>query len=165
MISVITIICYYYHLLLILHITIIIRSIIITIIIIIVIFTFIITTIITSSAIHPVRIARIRCPRFVPRVGLPRSRFLTGSLTVALRFSKGWVRKDQNLGLRTGCTSWEAESDDSRSWRAVSAPTLGIYSTLFHYIFYSIIFYYIVLYYILSCSIIFSTISSSSSYY
>ena len=25
--------------------------------------------------VHPVRIARIRLPRFVPRVGLPRNRF------------------------------------------------------------------------------------------
>ena len=55
------------------------------------------------SSLHPVRIARIRCPRFVPRVGLPRNLFLIGSLTTALRFSKGWVRKDANLGLRTGC--------------------------------------------------------------
>ena len=53
--------------------------------------------------VHPVRIARIRCPRFVPRVGLPRNRCLIGSLTAALRFSKGWVRNDANLGLRTGC--------------------------------------------------------------
>ena len=29
---------------------------------------------------------------------------LIGSFTAALRFSKGWVRKDTNLGLRTGCT-------------------------------------------------------------
>ena len=31
--------------------------------------------------------------------------FLIGNLTAALRFSKGWVRKDTNLGLRTGCMS------------------------------------------------------------
>ena len=55
------------------------------------------------NMLHPVRIARIRCPRFVPRVGLPRNHLLIGSLTAALRFSKGWVRKDPNLGLRTGC--------------------------------------------------------------
>ena len=41
--------------------------------------------------------------RFSPRVGLPRNLFLIGSLTAALRLSKGWVRKDPNLGLRTGC--------------------------------------------------------------
>ena len=29
--------------------------------------------------------------------------FLIGSLRAALRFSKGWVRKDANLGSRTGC--------------------------------------------------------------
>ena len=55
--------------------------------------------------IHPVRIARIHYQRFVPRVGLPRNHLLTGSLTVALRLSKGWVRKDANLGLRTGCST------------------------------------------------------------
>ena len=53
----------------------------------------------------PVRITRFHVPRFVPRVGLPRNLFLTGSLTAALGFSKGWVRKDANLGLRTECTS------------------------------------------------------------
>ena len=54
--------------------------------------------------LHPGRIARIHNPRFVPRVGLPRNLFLIGSLTAALRFSKGWVRRDANLGLRIGCT-------------------------------------------------------------
>ena len=34
--------------------------------------------------------------------------FLIGSLTAALRFSKGWARKDANLGLRTGCTALES---------------------------------------------------------
>ena len=29
--------------------------------------------------------------------------FLIGNLMAALRLSKGWVRKDANLGLRTGC--------------------------------------------------------------
>ena len=57
----------------------------------------------TRQDVHPVRIARIHYPRFVPRVGLPRNFLLIGSLTAALRFSKGWVRKDANLGLRTGC--------------------------------------------------------------
>ena len=61
------------------------------------------------AVIHPVRIARIPYPRFVPRVGLPRNLFLIGSLTAALRFSKGWVRKDANLGLRTGCTHTPAQ--------------------------------------------------------
>ena len=55
--------------------------------------------------IHPVRIARLRLPRFAPKVGLPRNRFLMGSLTAALRFSKGWVQKDANIGLRTGCSA------------------------------------------------------------
>ena len=30
---------------------------------------------------------------------------LIGNLTAALKSSKGWVRKDANLGLRTGCKS------------------------------------------------------------
>ena len=30
----------------------------------------------TSHVLHPVRVARICCPRFVPRVGLTRNRFL-----------------------------------------------------------------------------------------
>ena len=52
------------------------------------------------QCVHPVRIARIRYPRFVPRVGLGFKEIHTLS---ALRISKGWVRKDPNLGLRTGC--------------------------------------------------------------
>ena len=56
-----------------------------------------------TSCLQPVRIARIHCPRFVPRVGLPRNLFLIGSLTAAVRCSKGWVRQDANLGLRSGC--------------------------------------------------------------
>ena len=56
-----------------------------------------------GASSYPVRIVRIRLPRFAPRVGLPGDRFLIGSLTAALRLSKGWVRKDPNLGLRTGC--------------------------------------------------------------
>ena len=39
--------------------------------------------------LHPDRIARIHCPRFVSRVGLPRSLCLIGSLTAALRFVQG----------------------------------------------------------------------------
>ena len=52
--------------------------------------------------VQPVRIARFHITRFSPRVGLPRSLLLIGSLTAALRLSKGWVRKEANLGLRTG---------------------------------------------------------------
>ena len=54
----------------------------------------------TSKGIHPVRIARIHYPRFVPRVG---SGFKEIRRLSALRISKGWVREDPNLGLRTGC--------------------------------------------------------------
>ena len=46
-------------------------------------------------------IARIHYPRFAPRVGL---RFKEVRTLSALRISKGRVRKDPNLGLRTGCT-------------------------------------------------------------
>ena len=53
-----------------------------------------------KSYVHPVRIARIRLPRFV---GLPGNLFLISGLTAALRFSKGWVRKDAILLIRTGC--------------------------------------------------------------
>ena len=31
--------------------------------------------------------------------------FVIGSLTAALRFSKGWVRKDLNLVMGIGCTA------------------------------------------------------------
>ena len=39
---------------------------------------------------------------------------LIGSLTAELRFSKGWVRKDANLGLRTGCTPSSSVNLDTR---------------------------------------------------
>ena len=54
------------------------------------------------KVLHPVRIARIHYPRFVPRVGLGFKEIRTLS---ALKTSKGWVRKDPNLGLRTGCST------------------------------------------------------------
>ena len=57
------------------------------------------TIILILVVVHPVRIARIRLPRFVPRVGLPRNLCLIGNLTAALRCCKGWVRKGANLGL------------------------------------------------------------------
>ena len=40
---------------------------------------------------------------------MPRTIYLVGNLTAALRFFKGWVRKDANLGLRTGCMRGEME--------------------------------------------------------
>ena len=55
-----------------------------------------------ATCLHPVRIARIHYPRFVPRVGLGFKEIRTLS---ALRVSKGWVRKDPNIGLRTGCNA------------------------------------------------------------
>ena len=54
------------------------------------------------SGIHPVLIPRIRCPRFVPRVGLHFKAIRTLS---ALRISKGWVREEPNLGMRIGICS------------------------------------------------------------
>ena len=53
-----------------------------------------------EAALHPVRIARIHNPRFVPRVGL---RFKEIRTLSALRLSKGWVRKNLNLKMRIGC--------------------------------------------------------------
>ena len=55
-----------------------------------------------SVNIHPVRIARIRYARFAPRVGLRCKEMCTLSAQI---ISQGWVRKDTNLRLRTGCTS------------------------------------------------------------
>ena len=54
-----------------------------------------------GAGIHPIPIARIPYPIFVPRVGLPRNLFLIGN---GARFAKGWVRKDPNLGWEIGCT-------------------------------------------------------------
>ena len=69
-----------------------------------------------GGCVDPVRIARIHVTRLSPRVGLPRNLFLIGSLSAALRFSKGWVRKDPNLGLRTGCRPRRSRTrDHSRS--------------------------------------------------
>ena len=59
-----------------------------------------------GSSLHPVRIARIHYPRFAPRVGLGSKEIRTLS---ALRISKGWVRKDPNLGWRTGCNQWDRD--------------------------------------------------------
>ena len=54
--------------------------------------------------------------------------FLTGSLTAALRFSKGWVRKDTNLGLRTGCSPYFIWGFNYKltQLRPISLLTLGI---------------------------------------
>ena len=41
---------------------------------------------------------------FVPRSGLPRNLCLIGSLTAALRCSKGWLRKYLNLVMGIACT-------------------------------------------------------------
>ena len=55
------------------------------------------------ATLHPVPITIFSLTRLFPRVGLPRNLFLIGSLTAALRFSKGWVRKDLNLVMGIGC--------------------------------------------------------------
>ena len=54
--------------------------------------------------LDPVPIAIFSLAILFTRVGLPGNLFLTGSLTAALRFSKGWVRKDLNLVMEIGCT-------------------------------------------------------------
>ena len=41
---------------------------------------------------------------FFQGLGCPEAFLLIGSLTAALRFSKGWVRKDLNLVMGIGCT-------------------------------------------------------------
>ena len=53
----------------------------------------------------PIPITIFSLTRFLPRVGLPRNLFLIGSLTAALRLSKGWVRKYLNLVMGIGCSS------------------------------------------------------------
>ena len=55
-----------------------------------------------QARVHPVPITRFSLKIFCPRVGLPRNLCLIGSLTAALRFSKGWVRKDLNIILGIG---------------------------------------------------------------
>ena len=68
----------------------------------------------SPARVRPIRIPRIRLPRFVPRVGLPRKPLLIGNLTAALRLFKGWVRKDANVGLRTGCEPRSARGRANR---------------------------------------------------
>ena len=91
-----------------------------------------------KKGIHPVRIARKHYPRVVPRVGLPRNCLLIGSLTAALRCSKGWVRKDANLGLRTGGDHNSAFlQSDRRSYvlaRAGAGVNVYIYIYIYIYI-------------------------------
>ena len=53
--------------------------------------------------VQPVPITIFSLTRLFPRVGLPRDLCLIGSLTAALRFSKGWVRKYLNLVIGIGC--------------------------------------------------------------
>ena len=53
-----------------------------------------------GSALHPVSITRFPLSRFSPGAGLLRIHFFTLS---TLRFSRGWVRKDGNLVMETGC--------------------------------------------------------------
>ena len=51
-------------------------------------------------------------------MGCPETFLLIGRLTVALRFSKGWVRTDANLGFRTPATckhDW-SKHGSSRIW-------------------------------------------------
>ena len=50
--------------------------------------------------LHPVSITRFPLTRFSPGAGLLRNPFVTLS---TLRFSRGWVRKDGNLLMETGC--------------------------------------------------------------
>ena len=56
-----------------------------------------------KPTLHPVLITIFSLTILFPRVGLPRNLCLIGSLTAAPRFSKGWVRKDQNIAMGIGC--------------------------------------------------------------
>ena len=53
-----------------------------------------------DHVIHPVSITRFPLSRFSPGAGLLRNPFFTLSM---LRLSRGWVRKDGNLVMETGC--------------------------------------------------------------
>ena len=57
-----------------------------------------------TGMVHPVPVTIFLLTQLFPRLGLPRSLFLIGRLTAALRFSKGWIRKDLNLVMGIGCT-------------------------------------------------------------
>ena len=50
--------------------------------------------------LHPVSITRFPLSRFSPGAGLLRNPLFILS---TLRFSRGWVRKDGNLVMETGC--------------------------------------------------------------
>ena len=54
-----------------------------------------------GPALHPVSITRFPLSRFSPGAGLLRNPFFTLS---TLRLSRGWVRKDGNLVMETGCS-------------------------------------------------------------
>ena len=54
----------------------------------------------SGSCIHPVSITRFPLSRFSPGAGLLRNTFFTLSM---LNSSRGWVRKDGNLVMETGC--------------------------------------------------------------
>ena len=54
----------------------------------------------TFKVIHPVSITRFPLSRFSPGAGCSGIHLFTLS---TLRFSRGWVRKDGNLLMETGC--------------------------------------------------------------
>ena len=64
--------------------------------------------------LHPVSITRFPLSRFSQGAGLLRNPFFTLS---TLRFSRGWVRKDGNLVMETGCTCRRARAAQARGAR------------------------------------------------
>ena len=78
--------------------------------------------------VYPVPITRFSLTIFVPRVGLPRNLCLIGSLTAALRFSKGSVRKDLNLVMGIGCfpIDFQLHVPTELHFSAVSAKGLSL---------------------------------------
>ena len=103
----------------------------------------------TATGLHPVPITRLSLTRFVPRVGLHRDLFLIGSLTAALRLSKGWVRKNLNLVMGIGCKLVITGSDTGKlpgifithsfnnDIHICMYTCVYIYIYIFHYIIYT----------------------------
>ena len=62
-----------------------------------------------TTQLHPVHVIRFYVMIFSPRVGLPRKHFLIGNHRSGVRLSQGWVRKDEHLRTRIGCTACGGE--------------------------------------------------------
>ena len=100
------------------------------------------------TQVHPVSITRFPLSRFSPGAGLLRNPCFALS---TLRFSRGWVRKDGNLVMETGCTLLCAAEryGPSRAHATPRArsPRGQIYTILYHTILYHTMLCYATLYY------------------